>query len=223
MFEIHIVISVHLSSILFSPFTCSLNLGLANGYNNVNPQISAGNMGVTSISAQITSGRALVFVYFWSSVSSPSDITISSGAYVKLYDGKRNFGTPLTVEDKNSRDRILVGVNQNPDDKIKDDLQSVGWLMNNMNNLSDSTCIKFTDLHVVGSLSTSHVALLCMYNWYSVFGMKDCFVLFEDMSGTLDLSNFSEGSIISFGAYRHNLKLMNVNGQRVVVVQYYAS
>ena len=73
----------------------SYNLGLANGYNNVNPQISAGNMGVTSISAQITSGRALVFVYFWSSVSSPSDITISSGAYVKLYDGKRNFGTPL--------------------------------------------------------------------------------------------------------------------------------
>lgn len=142
---------------------------------------------------------------------------------VSLSDFGGNFGTPLTEEDKNSRDRILVGVNQNPDDKIKDDLQSVGWLMNNMNNLSDTTCIKFTDLHVVGSLSTSHVALLCMYNWYSVFGMKDCFVLFEDMSGTLDLSNFSEGSIISFGAYRHNLKLMNVNGQRVVVVQYYAS
>ena len=73
----------------------SLNLGLANGYNNVNPQISAGNMGVTSISAQITSGRALVFVYFWSSVSSPSDITISSGAYVKLYDGKHAYGMPL--------------------------------------------------------------------------------------------------------------------------------
>ncbi|MDD6715707.1 MAG: hypothetical protein PUF49_04955 [Firmicutes bacterium] len=71
------------------------NNGFANGYNNVNPQISAGNMGITSISTQITSGRALVFVYFWSSVSSPSDITISSGAYVKLYDGKRNFGTPL--------------------------------------------------------------------------------------------------------------------------------
>lgn len=33
MFEIHIVISAHLSSILFSPFTCSLNLGFANGKN----------------------------------------------------------------------------------------------------------------------------------------------------------------------------------------------
>lgn len=71
------------------------NNGLANGYNNVNPQISAGNMGVTSISSQITSGRALVFVYFWSSVNPPSDITISSGSYVKLYDGKHNFGAPL--------------------------------------------------------------------------------------------------------------------------------
>lgn len=95
MFEIHIVISAHLFSIFFSPFTCSLNNGFANGYNNVNPQISAGNMGVTSISAQITSGRALVFVHFWSSVNPPSDITISSGSYVKLYDGKRNFGAPL--------------------------------------------------------------------------------------------------------------------------------
>lgn len=73
----------------------SYNLGFANGYNNVNPQISAGNMGVTSISAQITSGRALVFVYFWSSVRPSSDITISSGSYVKLYDGKHNFGTSV--------------------------------------------------------------------------------------------------------------------------------
>ena len=74
---------------------CSQNSGFANGYDNVTPQISAGNMGVTAVNAQITSGRALVFVYFWSSISSPSDITISSGSYVKLYDGKHTYGTPL--------------------------------------------------------------------------------------------------------------------------------
>ena len=139
---------------------------------------------------------------------------------VSLNDFGSNWGTGLTNNDKISKNRILVGVNQNPKDTQKGDLQSVGWLMNNLNSISDDTCIKFTDLHVVGSLSTNHVALLCMYNWYSVYGLKDTLVLFEDLSGTLKISDFSEGSVISFGVYRHNMKVVDVNGQRVVVVQY---
>ena len=140
---------------------------------------------------------------------------------VKLSSFDTNWGTALTDADYSSKERILVGQQQNKNKSDKGDLQSIGWLMNNLNNISDNTCIKFTDLHVIGSLSDDHVALLCMYNWFSVFGLKDTLVVFEDLSGTLNLGDFAEGSVFSSSVYRHNIKLMNnVNGQRVLVVQY---
>ena len=101
------------------------------------------------------------------------------------------------------------------------DLQSVGWLIQNLSSLSEETAIKFTNLHVIGSLSATHTAVLCSYDWYSVFGLKDTLVMFEDISGTLDASAFTDGAVFSATVFAHNVKVVeNVNGQRVVCVQY---
>ena len=130
-----------------------------------------------------------------------------------------NWGSDLTQSDLSSRKRVLVGTSQATDDICKGDLQSVGWLMNNLNNLSDSTCIKFTDLHVVGTIPSDKTILLCMYSWYSVFGMKETLVLFEDCSNSV--SNIADGSTISFSIYKHNARVETIKGQKVVVVKYY--
>lgn len=139
---------------------------------------------------------------------------------VKLADFGTYWGTALTEDDFNSQTRHLVGVDQNPDDITRGDLQSVGWLINNFNSLGANDCVKFTNLHVIGSLSDSHVALLCSYDWYSAFGLKDTLVLFEDQSGTLDKSSFPDGSIFSASVFVHNMKVMQVKNQNVVCVEY---
>ena len=140
---------------------------------------------------------------------------------VSLKDFGTYWGTSLTEADFNSPQRVLVGVDQDPQDFERGDLQSVGWVFENINTLSDDTAIKFTNLHVIGKLSDSHVAVLCSYDWYSVFGLEDTLVVFEDTSDTLKVEDFEDGAIFSATVFKHNMKVAeNVNGQRVLCVQY---
>lgn len=139
---------------------------------------------------------------------------------VKLVDFGTFWGTALTEEDFSTSTRHLVGVEQDPQDFNKGDLQSVGWLIQQLPNLNPSDCVKFTNLHVIGALSSDHVALLCSYDWYSAFGLKDTLVVFEDISGTLQASDFKDGDIFSATVFVHNIKTVKVQNQTVVVVQY---
>ena len=140
---------------------------------------------------------------------------------VSLKDFGTYWGTKLTEDDFNSPQRVLVGVDQDPNDFERGDLQSVGWVFENMDNLSDNTAIKFTNLHVIGKLSDSHVAVLCSYDWYSAFGLTDTLVVFEDTSDTLNVEDFEDGAIFSATVFKHNMKVAeNVNGKRVLCVQY---
>lgn len=139
---------------------------------------------------------------------------------VKLADFGTFWGSSLTDDDFKAGEFYMVGVTQNKDDTIKGDLQSTGWLIDNLDSLADNDCIKFTNLHVIGSLSDTHTALLCSYDWYSAFGLKDTLVVFEDISNTLSPSDFEDGDIFSTLVFRHNVKVETVKGQRVIVVQY---
>lgn len=139
---------------------------------------------------------------------------------VTLNDFGVMWGRKLSKEDFIGGDFYMVGVKQNPMDFKKGDLQSTGWLISNITSLNTNDAIKFTNLHVIGSLSDSHVALLCSYDWYSAFGMKDTLVVFEDMSGTLNIDDFTEGDIFSAVIFKHNIKIVEVNDYRVIVVEY---
>lgn len=140
---------------------------------------------------------------------------------VSLSDFGSKWGDALTLEDKFTEDIYMVGVDQNPNDTLKGvQNQSFGWLIDNIDNLPDNGAIKFTDLNVVGSLADDHVALLCCYNWYSVWGLKETMLVFEDISGTLSTDDFKSGDIFSAYIYKHNVKVTDVNGQTVICVQY---
>lgn len=139
---------------------------------------------------------------------------------VSLADFDTSFGKKLTKSDKETKKRILVGVEQNKDDYVKGDLQSVGWLINNIDSIKDNTAIKFTNLHVIENIADSGVALFCSYDWYSAYGLKDTMVLFVDDSDTLNASDFSNGDIFSATVYAHNVRVEKINGYSVVVVKY---
>lgn len=140
---------------------------------------------------------------------------------VSLSDFGSMWGSKLTQEDKLTENFYMVGVDQNPDDYVKGvQLQSFGWLIENLGSLPKNSAIKFADLHVVGSLAQDHMAILACYNWYSVWGMKETLMVFEDMSGTLSPSDFQPGDVFSAMIYAHNIKVEQVNGQTVICVQY---
>ena len=139
---------------------------------------------------------------------------------VTLDDFGSYWGKDLTKKDFLAKKKVLVGVDQNPKDVEKYDLQSVGWLKDNLKSLDKNTAVKFTNLHIIGSLSNTHVALLCSYDWYSVFGLRDTLVVFEDISGQLNVKDFKEGDIFSATVFAHNIKRVDVNGQSVICVQY---
>lgn len=142
-------------------------------------------------------------------------------AEVSLADFGSKWGSALSTEDKLTEDFYMVGVDQNPDDYVKGvQNQSFGWLIDNIDGLPKNGAIKFTDLNVVGSLTSDHVALLCCYNWYSVWGLRETMMVFEDISGTLKPVDFKPGDIFSAIAYVHNIKVEKVNGQTVICVQY---
>lgn len=141
---------------------------------------------------------------------------------VQLSDFSSKFGSGLTENDFFSPQRILVGYekDRSEDDTDMGDLRSVGWLTRNIDNLGDSDAIKFVDLHVVGHLATDHVAMLCTYELYAADHLTDMLVMFEDISGTLSVDSFKSGDIFSATVFKHNMKVEQVNGQTVLVVQY---
>lgn len=140
---------------------------------------------------------------------------------VKLNDFGTFWGTELTEDDFFSQKRYLCGVFQNPDKYIQYiDLMSSAWVMDNIEEFNPNDCITFTNLHVIGSLSDSHVAVLCATDWYSAYGMKDMLVMFEDISGTLKVGDLKAGDIFSCVIYAHNMKVVEVNGKRVLVIEY---
>ena len=135
------------------------------------------------------------------------------------------WGASLTKKDKRTETLYGIGVDQNPDDAIKTlQLHSFGWLIDSLNDgkLDKNGAIKFTDLNVVGKIPTDdgHVALVCCYDWYSVWGLRDTLMIFEDISGTLKAKDFHAGDIMSAIAYVHNVKAVNYGGRRVVCVEY---
>lgn len=154
--------------------------------------------------------------------------TMVDGSSLKNYfssvsynDFKGNWGSGLSTKDKTTKKLILVGVDQNPNDFIKGySNQSLGWLISNLSKLDDNTCIKFTDLNTIGSLDKGHVALLCSYDWYSAYGLSNTIVYFEDISKSLNPSDFYSGTVFSAYVYKHNIKVKQVNGQNVVCIQY---
>ena len=139
---------------------------------------------------------------------------------VKLDSFGSYWGSSLTDADFYGANRYLVGVDQNPDDAEIGDLQSTGWLIDHLDGMNENDVIKFTNLHTIGSFSDSHVALLCSYDWYSAFGLDDTLVVFEDISGTLKAKKFTDGVIFSAVVYKHNIQVKEVNGKRVICVQY---
>ena len=139
---------------------------------------------------------------------------------VSISDFDTSFGKKLTKKDKETKNRLLVGVEQNKDDYVKGDLQSVGWLINNIDSIDGNTAIKFTNLHIIQNIADDGVALFCSYDWYSAYGLKDTMVLFIDDSDTLSASDFSNGDIFSATVYAHNVKVEKINGYNVVVVKY---
>ncbi len=164
-------------------------------------------------------------VYIYDSTGVPDEMVDHSSckdyyANVKLSDFSTSFASKLTQDDYNSATRYLVGVTQDRNNYDRGDLQSTGWLIANLDNLNDSDAIKFTNLHVIGSLATDHVALLCCYDWYSAFGLTDTLVVFEDNSGTLLPSDFNDGDIFFATVFAHNVRVQTVNGYRVVVAEY---
>lgn len=140
----------------------------------------------------------------------------------KLSDaGESRWGSPLTDADKLTKNFYMIGVDQNEDDYVTGvQLQSFGWYLDNADSIPQDSAIKFTDLNVVGSLADDHLALLCCYNWYSIWGLKDTLMVFEDLSGTLKPEDFAPGKIFSAIAYKHNIKTVNVDGYRIMHVQY---
>lgn len=140
---------------------------------------------------------------------------------LKVSDIPTRWGTELTHDDFIGGKKILIGVEQNGEVSEKGDLQSVGYLDNNLQNFAPNDYVRFTNLHVIGSLSNDHVLLLCSYDWYSVWGLRDTLVIFEDISGTLNPADFKDGDVFYTGAFAHNIKIVdNLNGQRVAVVEY---
>lgn len=130
-------------------------------------------------------------------------------------------GYVLSEEDYQSSTKVLVGVDQNRNDYEKGDLQSVGWLMDNLSILPDNAVIKFTNLHVIGNVSGGSHMLLCSYDWYSAFGLKDVLVVVEDTTNTLTSSNISSGDEFSVSVFKKNLSIKRVQGQRVLIAKYY--
>lgn len=139
---------------------------------------------------------------------------------VKLADFGTYWGSDLTQEDFLGNTCHYVGVEEEDYNPINN-IQSVGWLISNFSTLAQNDAIKFTNLHVIGTLSDTHVALLCAYDWYSAYGLKDVVVVFEDISDTLEVSDFKAGDIFEATVFVHNVKVLDdVAGQRVVVCQY---
>ena len=141
-----------------------------------------------------------------------------AGVDINYFD--LSFISKLVSDDFYTSKRYLIGVEQDKNNFIKGDLQSVGWLINNIGNIGKNDALTFTNLHVVGKIKGSDNAVLCCYDWYSAFGIDDTLVVFKDISGTVKNKDLSPGNIFTATVYRHNVKVEKVNGQNVVCVGY---
>lgn len=139
---------------------------------------------------------------------------------ISLSDFNVMWGTNLDINDMNSTTKYYVGSIKETDEAKESELKSVSWIFDNLNSFKKSDAIHFTNLYTIGSLSNSHVALLCSYTWHSVFGLDDTLVMFEDISGTLNPADFTEGATFSATVFVHNVKVEKVNGQDILCVQY---
>lgn len=135
---------------------------------------------------------------------------------ISVSDFDMYFGSPLTEEDMKASSYILIGTESDKNG----DLQSTGWLIANLKDLDGNIPLYFSNLHIIGSLSNERTVLLCSYDWYSAFGLKDTLVLLEDISGTLNRSDYIDGDIISTVIWAKNIKIENVKGQNVVHIEY---
>lgn len=142
---------------------------------------------------------------------------------VSLADFGSRWGSALTHEDVITTSRVVVGTDdveaghhidgENP--------HSVPEILNNFDSfIKPHTAYTFTDLKAVKSLSNDHTALLCTYEWYSVYGLKDELVVFEDISGSVPVDSIKAGDTFSFTAYGQNISHKVVNGKNVLLVQY---
>jgi sortase (surface protein transpeptidase) len=142
---------------------------------------------------------------------------------VSLADFGSMWGSALTHEDVITTSRVVVGT----DDVEKghhidgESPRSVPEILNNFDSLvKPHTAYTFTDLKAVKSLSDDHTAMLCTYEWYSVYGLKDELVVFEDISGSVPIDTIKAGDTFSFTAYGQNISHKVVNGKNVLLVQY---
>lgn len=135
---------------------------------------------------------------------------------VSITDFDTYFGSALTADNLATDSYILIGTEQ-----IKEgDLKSTGWLRTHLGSIDPNTAVYFTNLHVIGSLSDERVVLLCSYDWYSAYGLKDTLVVLEDISGTLKNSDFIDGDVVSTIVWAKNIKVKHVNGQDVIQIEY---
>lgn len=142
---------------------------------------------------------------------------------VSLDDFGSKWGSALTHEDVITTSRVVVGTDDVEEGHHIDDEspRSVPELLNNFDSLvKPHTAYTFTDLKAIKSLSNDHTAMLCTYEWYSVYGLKDELVVFEDISGSVPLDTIKAGDTFSFTAYGQNMSHKVVNGKNVLLVQY---
>lgn len=124
---------------------------------------------------------------------------------LKLSDVGTFWGSALSDDDFKGGKHLSIGTDTECDN-------NVSWLVSNISSLSDNDFIEFSNLVVIGSLSPTHVALLC--------SSGDNYIVFEDITNRLNISDFTEGDLFSTGIFKHNMKLQSVNGIDILVIQY---
>lgn len=143
-----------------------------------------------------------------------------------LSDFPSKWGTQLTHDDIIAKKRLVIGT-----DDVEEGHRIKGAEPLSTQELFASSksfkkyikkheAVTFTDLKCVKSLSDDHVALLCTYEWYSVYGFNDEMVIFEDISDTLRVGDIKPGDTFSFTAYGQNISHKKFNGNNILLVQY---
>lgn len=124
---------------------------------------------------------------------------------LKLSDVGTFWGSSLSTDDFKGGKHLNIGAGTECDN-------DVSWLVSNISNLNNNDFIEFSDLTVIGSLSPTHVALLC--------SSGDNYIVFEDITNRLNTSDFNEGDLFTTGIFKHNMKTQTINGVDILVVQY---
>lgn len=135
---------------------------------------------------------------------------------IDIDDFKLVSPSQLTDENLYCDDYYVVGTEQT----VTGDLKSLGWLRTNLDSLDKNKPVHFTNLHVIDNLNSKGVSLLCSYDWYSAFGLKDTLVLLNNISDTSGASKYKSGDIVSVVIFIKNISIQYVNNQWVVCLNY---